>query len=44
VLNDPALYQMLVTQRRWTQRRFRDWLTHSMQTQLLEPPDPTARK
>jgi AcrR family transcriptional regulator len=44
VLNDPALYQLLVTQRRWTQRRFRSWLTHSMQTQLLEPPDPTARK
>jgi AcrR family transcriptional regulator len=44
VLNDPALYQLLVTQRRWTQRRFRSWLTHSMQTQLLEPPDPTAGK
>jgi AcrR family transcriptional regulator len=44
VLNDPALYQLLVTQRRWTQRRFRSWLTHSMQTQLLEPPDPTACK
>jgi AcrR family transcriptional regulator len=44
VLNDPALYQLLVTQRRWTQRRFRSWLTHSMQTQLLEPPDPTASK
>jgi AcrR family transcriptional regulator len=44
VLNDPALYQLLVTQRRWTQRRFRSWLTGTMQTQLLEPPDPTARK
>ena len=42
VLNDPALYHMLVTQRRWTQRRFRSWLTDSMQTQLLEPPGPTA--
>jgi AcrR family transcriptional regulator len=39
VLNDPGLYQLLVTQRRWTQRRFRSWLTNSMQTQLLEPPD-----
>src|SRR5882757_3417256 len=44
VLNDPALYQLLVTQRRWTQRRFRSWLTHSMQTQLLEPPDPAGGK
>jgi AcrR family transcriptional regulator len=44
VLNDPALYQLLVTQRRWTQRRFRSWLTHSMQTQLLEPAGLTARK
>jgi AcrR family transcriptional regulator len=42
VLNDPALYQLLVTQRRWTQRRFRSWLTQSMQIQLLEPPDPAA--
>ena len=40
VLNDPALYQMLVTQRRWTQRRFRTWLTGTMHAQLLEP---TAR-
>src|SRR4051794_1515801 len=38
VLNDPGLYHMLVTQRRWTQRRFRSWLTTSMQAQLLEPP------
>jgi AcrR family transcriptional regulator len=44
VLNDPALYQLLVTQRRWTQRRFRSWLTHSMQTQLLEPADPETGK
>jgi AcrR family transcriptional regulator len=41
VLNDPALYQLLVTQRRWTQRRFRSWLTRSMQTQLLEPAETT---
>ena len=38
VLNDPGLYQLLVTQRRWTQRRYRSWLTTTMQTQLLEPP------
>jgi AcrR family transcriptional regulator len=37
VLNDPGLYQLLVTQRRWTQRRFCTWLTTTMQTQLLEP-------
>jgi AcrR family transcriptional regulator len=37
VLNDPRLYQLLVTERRWTQRRFRSWLTASMQAQLLEP-------
>src|SRR5882757_1585794 len=43
VLNDPALYQSLVTRRRWTQRRFRTWLTHTMQTQLLEPPGVTPR-
>jgi AcrR family transcriptional regulator len=42
VLNDPGLYQLLVTQRRWTQRRFRSWLTGSMQAQLLQPPDSTA--
>jgi AcrR family transcriptional regulator len=42
VLNDPGLYQLLVTQRRWTQRRFRSWLTSSMQAQLLQPPDRTA--
>jgi AcrR family transcriptional regulator len=42
VLNDPALYQLLVTQRRWTQRRFRTWLTTTMQTQLLEPANPTV--
>jgi AcrR family transcriptional regulator len=37
VLNDPGLYQLLVTQRRWTQRRFRTWLTGTMHAQLLEP-------
>jgi AcrR family transcriptional regulator len=37
VLNDPGLYQLLVTKRRWTQRGFRAWLTTTMQTQLLEP-------
>ena len=42
VLNDPGLYQLLVTQRRWTQRRFRSWLATSMQVQLLEPPNTTA--
>ncbi len=37
VLNDPGLYQLLVTQRGWTERRFRTWLNATMQTQLLEP-------
>ena len=40
VLNDPGLYQLLVSQRRWTHRRFRSWLTNTMQTQLLEPTQP----
>ena len=44
VLNDPALYQLLVTERRWTQRRFRSWLTHTMQTQLLQPANPKPRR
>jgi AcrR family transcriptional regulator len=38
VLNDPGLYQLLVTERRWTQRRFRSWLITTMQSQLLQPP------
>ena len=37
VLNDPGLYRLLVMERRWTERRFRTWLTSAMQTQLLEP-------
>lgn len=41
VFNDPGLYQLLVTQRGWTQRRFRAWLTDSMRAQLLEPPAPS---
>jgi len=37
VLNDPALYQHLVTECRWTERRFRTWLAATMEAQLLEP-------
>ena len=44
LLNDPALYQLLVTQRHWTQRRYRTWLTTTMQNQLLEPANHQARK
>lgn len=44
VLNDPGLYQLLVTQRRWTQRRFRGWLTNAMQSQLLQPGNAAAGK
>jgi prophage antirepressor-like protein len=36
VLNDPGLYRLLVMERRWTERRFRTWLTNTMQTQLLD--------
>src|SRR5437899_5418276 len=42
ILNDPGLYQLLVTQRRWTQRRFRAWLTTTMQSQLLKPASPAS--
>jgi len=38
VLNDPGLYRLLVMERRWTERRFRTWLTGAMQTQLLQAP------
>jgi AcrR family transcriptional regulator len=38
VLNDPGLYRLLVMERRWTERRFRSWLTGAMQTQLLQAP------
>jgi AcrR family transcriptional regulator len=44
VLNDPGLYRLLVTERRWTQRRFRSWLINTMQTQLLEPPNADSRQ
>ncbi len=44
VLNDPGLYQLLVTQRRWTKSRFRTWLVTIMQTQLLEPAPLRARQ
>lgn len=43
LLNDPGLFAMFVTQRRWTQRRFRDWLAQTMQSQLLRP-DPHRPK
>jgi hypothetical protein len=38
LLNDPANYNLLVIERRWPARRFRTWLTNTMQTQLLPPP------
>ena len=43
LLNDPALYHLLVVERRWPRRRFRDWLTDTMQSQLLPPPDDADR-
>jgi AcrR family transcriptional regulator len=33
--NDPLLYHRLVHERRWTPAKFRDWLAHALQTQLL---------
>jgi AcrR family transcriptional regulator len=41
LLNDPALYRQLVIERGWSARRFRNWLTGTMQAQLL-PPTPRA--
>jgi hypothetical protein len=35
IFNDPALHHVLVRQRRWSQDRYRDWLTESLQRQLL---------
>lgn len=37
LLNDPALYHLLVVERRWPKRRFRLWLTDTMHSQLLPP-------
>ena len=36
VLNDAGVYLKLVTESRWSQPAYRRWLTHSMQTQLLD--------
>ena len=35
VLIDASLYHRLVIERAWTQSRFQNWLTETMQTQLL---------
>jgi AcrR family transcriptional regulator len=35
IFNDPTLHHVLVRQRRWSQDRYRDWLTESLQRQLL---------
>jgi hypothetical protein len=35
IFNDPTLHHVLVRQRRWSQERYRDWLTESLQRQLL---------
>lgn len=37
LLNDPANYSLLVQERHWPLRRYRTWLTETMQTQLLPP-------
>ncbi len=37
VLNDPALYRTLVLERGWTVKKFANWLTRTMQEQLLPP-------
>jgi hypothetical protein len=35
IFNDPTLHHVLVRQRRWSQDRYRDWLTESLRRQLL---------
>jgi AcrR family transcriptional regulator len=35
ILNDPSLYGLLVFRQGWTETRFRDWLSDSLQRQLL---------
>ncbi len=35
IFNDPTLHHVLVRQRGWSQDRYRDWLTVSLQRQLL---------
>jgi len=35
ILNDPGLYGLLVFRQGWTGTRFRDWLSDSLQRQLL---------
>ena len=42
VLNDPGLYRLFVMERHWTERRFRTWLTKTMQAQLLSARDEPA--
>jgi AcrR family transcriptional regulator len=39
LVNDPANYSLLVVERRWPVRRYRNWLTEAMQAQLLPPRD-----
>jgi len=40
-LIDPALYHRLVHRAGWTPDQFRDWLAHTMKTQILQP-EPTG--
>lgn len=40
VLNDPGLYKLFVTERRWAQSKHRSWLAATMQAQLLKPSHP----
>ena len=35
IFNDPTLHHVLVRQRRWSQGRYREWLTDTLQRQLL---------
>jgi AcrR family transcriptional regulator len=37
LLNDPANYSLLVVERNWPVRRYRNWITATMQAQLLPP-------
>jgi hypothetical protein len=38
VLNDPGLYHQLVVERGWSEQAYRDWLSETMQSQLLKGP------
>jgi AcrR family transcriptional regulator len=44
LLNDPALYHQLVVERGWSEAHYRDWLSETMQAQLLSGRPGGARR